>query len=104
MWVISAADAAMGIDLTGIDKLIYYRTDPEGKTVVDQNGQPILDRYELVGHGFGNFAILLLSSISEDEIDDASKAIFYEMSKGTEMFDLMNYITQKRKQVVKKDG
>lgn len=104
MWVISAVDASMGIDLTGIDKLVYYKTDPEGKTVVDQNGQPILDHYELVGHGFGNFAILLLASVSENEVNDASKAIFYEMSKGTEMFDLMDFITQKRQQAVKKDA
>ena len=68
MWVISAADASMGIDLTGIDKLVYYKTDPEGKTVVDQNGQPILDHYELVGHGFGNLGIAVSGKVNNSEL------------------------------------
>lgn len=97
MWVISGADSAMGIDLTGLDKVVFYRTDPNGQTVVDSNGRPILDHFELIGHGFGNFSCLLLASASESEINQASKAIFYEMNRGTQMFDLMQFITEKRK-------
>ena len=102
MWVISAADPAAGVDLVGIDKFVFTQTDQNGQQLLGQDGKPLLDHYELVGYGFGNFRLTLFSSISEDEVNAASKAIFYEMSKGTEMFDLMQYITEQREKAAKK--
>ena len=56
MWVISAADPAAGVDLVGLDKFVFTQTDQNGQQLLGQDGKPLLDHYELVGYGFGNFS------------------------------------------------
>lgn len=102
MWVISANDPAAGIDLTGLDKIVFWQADQNGQTVLGADNRPIVDHFELVGHSFGNFSLSLFASASEDEVNEASKAIFYEMKKGTDMFDLMQYVIEQREKAAKK--
>lgn len=104
MWVISAMDSATGVDLVGLDKMVFSQTDENGNAVVGQDGNPVINHYELVGIGFGGFRLPVMASSSEDDINAASSAIFYEMQRGTEMFDLRKYVIDQQKKAASANG